>query len=871
MSSMLNLMRLLRARIRDGESRLPREIRRPLPEVEQFERRFCLSMGPAAAIADLSSSVADAPPIYDETIGRQAAEADAADLPSLSPEDLGSVDLGNGNALSSPAVDAKVSKSEDQSSPAPSDDDASLVATADASGEGITSDAPETWETLTVAAPSGIRLAASADGESDAGAPEALSSTAPDLSSNGAVAANDESSSTFSSESHALNSLAASDANPTPQLTVEESQLDADEVELLLKRAAAATSSEDAIIAVVDRNGRILGVRMEADVLAAIPDVPTRVFAIDGAVAKARTAALFSNGDPENGTLAPLTSRTVRFISQSTITEREVESNPNVDAATAATSTVRGPGFVAPIGVGGHFPPEIINTPLVDLFGIEHTNRDSNDHPGADGVKGTADDLDLRMNLDGTGRFNIDPAFVPLNQGLFAPESYGADQNSGLLEDAQSRGIATLPGGIPLFRDSDGDGFGDTLIGGIGVFFPGPDGFATHEQGFIPGIGQTEAERTNAPKVLEAEYIAFAAAGGSLGASAFAPGAKIGNIGDCPPVEGLDLPFGRIDLVGITLEIVGPMAGECGITDFIENANYAEGDPNSGMDQPLIGGVDGMYRAGVIVPTGWLVEPHGSTADGGGLTTAQVRSIIERGIEAAEETRAAIRLPMGKRTSMVLAVTDTNGEVLGLYRMPDATTFSIDVAVAKARNVAYYNDAADLEAIDRLDPEIAPGTAFTNRTFRFVAQPRFPSGIDGTDPPGFSILNDDSIDNLTAENQGAPAPVSDFNSVLGHDAFFPMTNFRDPGDAGVVAMAGTNQMVANQNGIVFFPGSTPLYVNGNLVGGLGVSGDGVDQDDVVTFLAAQGFLPDSTIVRADQTFYRSVRLPFQKFLRNPFG
>ena len=48
------------------------------------------------------------------------------------------------------------------------------------------------------------------------------------------------------------------------------------------------------------------------------------------------------------------------------------------------------------------------------------------------------------------------------------------------------------------------------------------------------------------------------------------------------------------------------------------------------------------------------------------------------------------------------------------------------------------------------------------------------------------------------------------------------TNFHDP----------NNPM--NQNGVVFFPGSSPLYVLGILAGGLGVSGDGVDQDDVVT-------------------------------------
>ncbi len=322
--------------------------------------------------------------------------------------------------------------------------------------------------------------------------------------------------------------------------------------------------------------------------------------------------------------------------------------------------------------------------------------------------------------------------------------------------------------------------------------------------------------------------------------------------------------------MGITLEIIGPQAGDCGGLTTVLDVGMAlgEGNQNSGMDMPLNAPGDGFHRDGLPVPEGFLVTPHDAT-DGSGLTAAQVNTMILQGVAAASETRAAIRLPLGQRTKMVLAVTDTNGEVLGLYRMPDATTFSIDVAVSKARNVAYYADAGDLQPIDQV-PGIAAGTAFTNRTFRFLSQPRYPSGIDGTPPPEFSQLNDDAIGDLTAENEGAPAPVSAFTSVYGHDAFFPMTNFRDPGDAGVMAAAGP-QPLANQSGIVFFPGSTPIYVGGQLVGGFAVSGDGVDQDDVVSFLGATGFLPDTTIVRADQTFYRDVRLPYQKFLRNPFG
>jgi hypothetical protein len=38
------------------------------------------------------------------------------------------------------------------------------------------------------------------------------------------------------------------------------------------------------------------------------------------------------------------------------------------------------------------------------------------------------------------------------------------------------------------------------------------------------------------------------------------------------------------------------------------------------------------------------------------------------------------------------------------------------------------------------------------------------------------------------------------------------------------------------NGIQIFPGSAPIYRGNVLVGGIGVSGDGVDQDDMVSFL-----------------------------------
>jgi uncharacterized protein GlcG (DUF336 family) len=954
-------------------------------------------------------------------------------------------------------------------------------------------------------------------------------------------------------------------------------QLSTAEVTKLLDRASMATSSDDAIIAVVDRSGHILGVRVEQAVIDGIDDdvanggnnngnidtaaeINTLVYAIDGAVAKARTAAFFANGtadsrivpdepDPTGTitpTVGPLTTRTIRNISQTTITQREVQSNPSISDP---DSTLRGPGFVAPIGIGQHFPPEVPNTPQVDLFAIEHTNRDSIVHPGLDGIKGTSDDIALQQ------RFNIDPAFVPEGKTLDAPESYGF--TSGLAPNAQARGIATLPGGLPIYRIFDPTTqqiVGLDVVGGIGVFFPGtvdPDGAgpghigdATFEQNY-PNA-KTELERTNAPKVLEAEYAAlFAIGGGVFGGLNLNQDRFFG--GDFP------IPFGRIDLVGITLQIIGPTPGVSGVrtieaigntipqgdvklttrinqlTTTITVSNAAllpavDADPASvdfrvlidneilsvtnvvGNSLTVVRGQNGttatahaagravtqgisqlaanisttaatitvtdstvlpafdanpatvdffvriegeilavknavqnpngtatlsvdraqngsvakahakgkelvagsganqnvkvtssvlvalndsaltlavpdgtvfppidanpattdfsitiddeqiavtnitgntltILRAqngttaashdigatirtvenftavkGRVIGEGWLVMPHDSPMPGTPITEAQVRQIIERGIIVAADTeaslgltddnrrvRAAIRLEVniagdpltlqgntqaqlnrvrtkpGASAIMVLAVADADGNVLGLYRMHDSTIFSIDVAVAKARNTAYYA-GPDLQFVDQVDDnndgvaDVATGTAFTNRTFRFLAEPRFPQGVDGSRPGDFSILNETvagvpvtrteflrsgrpQIAVQAADNNPLLGPVaaSAFQTVVGFDAFNPGRNFRDPNN------------IANQNGIVFFPGSTPVYADGALIGGFGISGDGVDQDDVVTFYGAAGFLPPDANVIADEVKVRGIRLPYQKFNRNPFG
>jgi uncharacterized protein GlcG (DUF336 family) len=222
-------------------------------------------------------------------------------------------------------------------------------------------------------------------------------------------------------------------------------------------------------------------------------------------------------------------------------------------------------------------------------------------------------------------------------------------------------------------------------------------------------------------------------------------------------------------------------------------------------------------------PVGFLVEPRAGMY----LTVDDLNSITALANAEAAQTRAVIRLPPGQPVKMVISISDLDGSVLSIYREPDATIFSIDVSVAKSRNVIYFSQFPGTDL-----PGIPPGTAVTNRTINFGAQPMFPPGIDGT----------------------APGP------------FFNLFQF----DVANPCTMGSNKVFnpLNLNGILFFAGSLPLYKNGVLVGGLGVSGDGVDQDDFVTAAGAVNFQAPANI-RADQIEIRGVRMPYQKFPRDP--
>ncbi len=365
---------------------------------------------------------------------------------------------------------------------------------------------------------------------------------------------------------------------------------------------------------------------------------------------------------------------------------------------------------------------------------------------------------------------------------------------TGKADSMDSQPFAVNPGGVPIFKSGH-------VVGGIG----------------IAGV-----------PLDVAEYVAYAAAGMiAMGG----PSVATDEVGFSP----LPSP-GAVVIGGITLP-------------FVDNTTPPDDlTPSSGAFNSGFYVIIPVASAGPP-PDGYLVGP----TDGplGGLTSAQVGQIITNAVNTANATRAVIRLPSESRARMMIAVSDLDGTIIGLYRMHDATVFSIDVAASKARNMIYFSGpnrtAADL-------PGVPMGTAVTNRTISFGAMPLYPPGIDGTSPGPFFDLFTQDLANPCTQGADAPGP---------------------PGP----------NTAQNQSGVVFFPGSEPLYIGGVLVGGLGVSGDGVDQDDYVSDGGACGAGPGACVngcpsstgncfaapaaIRADQVLIQGVRLPYLSFPRNP--
>ena len=348
------------------------------------------------------------------------------------------------------------------------------------------------------------------------------------------------------------------------------------------------------------------------------------------------------------------------------------------------------------------------------------------------------------------------------------------------------------------------------LIGGVGV----------------AGDGDDSPLNISASTVISSKVDEDVALAGQTG---FEPPARI--LGTKVFVDGIALAYVASTT---SLGVVTPLGGiGAAVAGFAPTASPAGPLPYVAA---TMGGVTGEIRQAIIADPSAVPLPGGTAR----LTAGEVTAILTAGANRARTTRAGIRLPRGVPMQVFISVVNnpnaagTAPVCLGTFcTSPDTTRFSWDVCVQKARTAVFFSSDT---------------RAFTARTVGFMAQGTYPPGIGGTTPGIFLGLQE----RFSIITVPAVAAVNTLNG------------------AAFTTSTAVNPNLPN--GMTIFAGSMPLYRGGVLIGAVGVSGDGIDQDDLVAASAAAAlggiFLPPEP-VRADRSLHRGARLPLVKFPRNP--
>jgi uncharacterized protein GlcG (DUF336 family) len=463
-------------------------------------------------------------------------------------------------------------------------------------------------------------------------------------------------------------------------------------------------------------------------------------------------------------------------------------------------------------------------------------------------------------------------------------------------------GLSADPGGFPLYKSG-------AVVGGVGVI---ADDFYTIDKDIADNDDDTD------------EGIAYAAT--------FNFAAPVDRRGDRITADGKTLRFSDIDFNQLRSNpasapafasiapTVGVLIAVPGYSDGTVKAGTSFGQAASGIRPD--GDVDYPGRdAFVLVDAvnGLRYPPIGGT-DGGllgpaVLTQGEVRTILQSALDVANHARAQIRRPLGSQARVTISVVDTSGVILGIARTRDAPVFGTDVSLQKARTAAFMSSSTAGSFLAALpnakyitaDPtlavtrEIAIGDyvaalrtflgdssalgdgriAYTDRANGNLSRPFFPDGIDTAAAGPLSK----PAGEWSPFSTGLQLDVT-INAILQHILFVAgAVPDVAPGCAGVQLandFSSVGQAIPGDlrlgNGLQIFPGSVPIYRGGTLVGAIGVSGDGIDQDDMIAFLGLHnagqtlgsgvGNAPAER--RADTVIAQGVRLRYVQCPQAPF-
>jgi uncharacterized protein GlcG (DUF336 family) len=455
-------------------------------------------------------------------------------------------------------------------------------------------------------------------------------------------------------------------------------------------------------------------------------------------------------------------------------------------------------------------------------------------------------------------------------------------------------GLAADPGGLPLYKNG-------TPVGGVGIV---ADPFYTAD----PVVSDIDTDID--------EIIAVAAS--------FGRAAPVDRRADQITVIGKLLRYSDASATKLATDpaaapsfdsingTAGDLVAVKGYGDAVIRRGTAFGLPNSGISaaQDDFQGLDAFLL--VDAANNNRYPPRAGTDGVDALTAAEVEELLTRALEIANRARAQIRRPLGGAARVTISIVDSNGVILGIVRSRDAPIFGIDVSLQKARTASFFSSAAAADSLEGvpdavyLDSDLGVlGTvdigdyvtatqdflgiptaltdgaiAFSDRAGGNLSRPFYPDGLDGTPNGPFS------------KPPGEWSPFSDglqldlvYNAIVHHVAFVLGAAIpdRDVGQncTGVgepFLFIVSNPIQALANGTQIFPGSVPIYRDRALVGGIGVSGDGVDQDDMIAFLGLHNAANSlGTInnaprdMRADTISPKGTRLRFVNCPQAPFN